>query len=152
MIWVLALILNLEELPIGSGAVPGSPLNPGLNLKYCTLRSPSSPMTPPPPAKISTNFAARLANLNSQERLQVIVLLHLGEVGEQRSSPSEVRQQAEGALEQVRGIVQHYNGQFLAEGPSALGTIPVEISVAGIYHLAECDAVRSILENQSLQF
>jgi hypothetical protein len=48
-------------------------------------------------------------------------------------------------------IIEDFNGHKLAEQADLLGSIPIEISVAGIKALTESDAVKSILEDQAIR-
>ncbi|MGF1494568.1 MAG: hypothetical protein ACFBSC_19400 [Microcoleaceae cyanobacterium] len=107
----------------------------------------------PDPSKISTVFANRLASLDPQQQIQVLVFLKIEQNSSGQSRSTEaVIQQAEASLSQIRGVISQYNGQLLAEQPSALATMPVQISVEGVYALAQKDAVKSIVENQALKF
>ncbi|MGL5083414.1 MAG: hypothetical protein ACRC8A_18190 [Microcoleaceae cyanobacterium] len=145
MIQILELIFKLQGTP----AIAPSPQVIALKVESC---SKGATMPQPNAAKISPPFVARLASLNPQARLQVIIFLKISENDGKRRLPQEVRQQAEISLNQIRGTLQQHQGELLADHPNVLGTIPVEISVNGIYALVQCEAVKSIVENQPLQF
>ncbi|MGC9526887.1 MAG: DNA primase [Limnospira sp.] len=110
--------------------------------------------------KISPEFAARLANLNSQDRIRVLVFLRVPKGDrdrEERLTPEErkaqieaVKAAAEVSLDRIRPILERHDGQILAESPSLLGTIPVEITVAGVYAICKSDAVGAIVEDQGI--
>ncbi|MFO7090601.1 DNA primase [Arthrospira platensis PCC 7345] len=110
--------------------------------------------------KISPEFAARLAGLKSQEKIRVLVFLQVPPSNHQRSprlSPEQrkaemvaTQKAAESSLNQIKPILNQYNGKLLAPSPSLLGTIPVEITVAGVYVLSQSNAVKSIIEDQDI--
>ncbi len=62
----------------------------------------------------------------------------------------ELQESAEQALKNIEGIIKHFQGKPLANQPNVLGAIPIEITVAGVNPLAKCDAVKAIMENQSI--
>jgi sorbitol-specific phosphotransferase system component IIA len=110
--------------------------------------------------KISPEFAARLAQLDSQQKVRVIVLLQV-EAAENstgmRLSRSErqiamqtIRESAEHSLEAIGSIIKYFDGQLLAEHPDLLGSIPVEITASGVSALATSDAVKAVIEDQSI--
>jgi len=110
--------------------------------------------------KISPEFAARLANLNSRDRIRVLVFLRVPKGDrdrEERLSPEErkarieaVKAAAEASLDRIRPILERHDSQILAESPSLLGTIPVETTVAGVYEICKSDAVEAIVEDQGI--
>ncbi|MEB3887186.1 DNA primase [Lyngbya sp. CCY1209] len=112
------------------------------------------------PLKISPEFAARLANLNSRDRIRVLVFLRVPKGDrdrQERLTPEErkdrieaVKAAAEASLDRIRPIVERHGGQILDENPSLLGTIPVEITVAGVYEICKSDAVEAIVEDQGI--
>jgi sorbitol-specific phosphotransferase system component IIA len=114
----------------------------------------------PNPSKISPEFATRLTDLEPQQKVRVIVLLQVQNAEnsiEKRQSRAErqaaikaVRESAEQALENIGGIIQRFDGQQLAEHPNLLGSIPVEITAAGVNALAESDAVKAVIEDQAI--
>lgn len=110
--------------------------------------------------KISPEFAARLASLNSKDRIRVLVFLRVRSGDrdrEKRLTPEErkaqieaVRAAAEESLDRIRPILERHGGKILDESPSLMGTIPVETTVAGVYAICESDAVEAIVEDQAI--
>ena len=103
-------------------------------------------------SKISPDFATRLARLKPQQRIRVIVFFRT-EVkpnSDRQQTTEAVQQAAEQKLNRIRIILEAHQGQLLAERPNVLGAIPLEITVAGVYALAESEVVRLIVENQGI--
>lgn len=111
--------------------------------------------------KISSEFAHRLSCLQPQQKVRVVVMLKFDNGVRnsvtRRQSPSErvakvegIRTGAKQALSYIRKIIQDFGGKQLAEDPGALGTIPVEISAAGVKALAQSDAVKAVMEDQQI--
>jgi hypothetical protein len=110
--------------------------------------------------KISPEFAKRLRRLDPNARVRAIVLLDARNNSEssgrhqsraeREASIGAVRDSAEKALGDVDKILKRAGGQRLADDPDALGTIPVESTVAGINALADSDWVKAIFEDQSI--
>lgn len=110
--------------------------------------------------KISPEFAARLTDLEPQQKVRVIVLLQVKEtenpIGKRQSLTERqavmqaVREAAEQALGTLDGIIKHFDGQPLVEHPDLLGSIPVEITAAGVNALATSDAVKAVIEDQAI--
>jgi hypothetical protein len=111
--------------------------------------------------KISPEFSARLKRLGPREKVHAIVLLHTGEAGEppaKRQSSAEraaaveaMRRSAGQALAELDDILHRFDGQRLADEPDALGSVPIEATVAGIEALASSDWVKAIIEDQPIQ-
>lgn len=111
--------------------------------------------------KISPEFAERLGRLTPQDKIRVIVLLRSPATKdaatkrpsqiERQSTTNSVRQASNEALNSIAKIIEDFNGHKLAEQADLLGSIPIEISVAGIKALTESDAVKSILEDQTIR-
>ena len=115
----------------------------------------------PPSGKISSAFSARLARLTPSERLRAVVLLRKPEPGgkssgvrrsreERQTAISIMRSSASAALGEIDEILKRFNGRRLSEQPSALGTLAVETTVAGISALTESDHVKAILDDQPI--
>ena len=112
------------------------------------------------PKKISTEFASRLASFDPQQKITVIVLLHTRDAAnnkakrqtrtERRTAIEAMKKSADLALRDIEPIIEKYGGQKLANNPNLLGSIPVEITVAGIKSLCESDSVKAIMENQKI--
>lgn len=110
--------------------------------------------------KISPEFATRLIHLEPQQKVRVIVLLQVQNAEnsiekrqlrtERQAAIKAVRESAEQALENIGAIIQRFDGQKLAEHPDLLGSIPVEITAAGVNALAESDAVKAVIEDQAI--
>lgn len=99
--------------------------------------------------KISSQFSARLSQMNSQEKIRVVVFLQTETEG-QRKSPQEIQKIAETQLDTVRPILAKYQGELLTESPNILGSIGIHITVAGVYALAESSSVKMIVEDQGI--
>ncbi|MEJ6481437.1 hypothetical protein N0Y54_08880 [Nostoc punctiforme UO1] len=115
----------------------------------------------PNPNKVSPEFASRLTNLEPQQKVRVIVLLHVQDAqssllnkrqsrSERQAAIKAVRESAKQALGNISGIIQNFEGRSLTEHPDLLGSIPVEITVAGVNALAESEAVKAVIEDQSI--
>lgn len=108
--------------------------------------------------KISSEFACRLKNLAPQQKVSVIVFLSVdaGRRNNSRLSRAERRVAMEGirhsgkqALDYIRKIIQDFGGKQLAD-PDVLGSVPIEITVAGVKALAASDAVKAVVEEQKI--
>jgi len=111
--------------------------------------------------KISPGFAARLKRLGPRDKVYAIVLLRSDDVAEpsgRRQSRAEreaaveaMRTSAGRALAELDDILEDFDGQRFADAPDALGSIPIETTVAGIETLASSDWVKAIIEDQPIQ-
>jgi hypothetical protein len=99
--------------------------------------------------KISSEFAARLSRMKSGEMIRVIVFLKTETQGTKKS-PQEIQQIVENRLDNLRPIVTKYQGEFLNPHPNIFGSIGVNITVAGVYALAESESVKMIVEDQAI--
>ena len=111
--------------------------------------------------KISNEFAARLDQLGPGETIRAIVLLEIkssekpGIRGRQSPNQREaavdrVRQAAENALKDIDDILNGIKGRRLDKHPTAVGSILVETTAAGVYALAESSKVKAIIEDQGV--
>ena len=110
--------------------------------------------------KISHEFAARLKCLAPGEKVRAILMLDTpdassaSEHGPGRRNRQEatelIHNSAMRALGDIDGILKRFDGQRLAESPTAPGTIPVEATAAGIAQLGACKHGRAILEDQPI--
>ncbi|WP_017315273.1 hypothetical protein [Mastigocladopsis repens] len=110
--------------------------------------------------KISSEFACRLSHLAPQQKISVIVFLKLENLdqsicsrqsrAERKAAMEGIRNSAKQALGYIHKIIQDFGGIQLAESPDALGSIPVEISAAGVEALAESDVVKAVVEEQEI--
>jgi sorbitol-specific phosphotransferase system component IIA len=111
--------------------------------------------------KISPGFAARLKRLGPRDKVYAIVLLHAGDAtapsgrrqsrAEREATVEAMRTSAGQALTEIDDILERFDGQRFADAPDALGSIPVETTVAGIETLASSDWVKAIIEDQPIQ-
>jgi hypothetical protein len=114
----------------------------------------------PKEEKISPEFVARLDHLGPREKVRAIVLFHTGAAGrssggrqsraEREAKVEALRQVAKEALQDVDDILTRYDGQRLARGPDALGSLPVETTAAGIKALTSSEWVKAVLEDQDI--
>lgn len=109
--------------------------------------------------KISSEFACRLNNLAPQQKVCIIVFLKVENLDkpmsrqsriERKAAMEGIRNSAKQALGYIHKIIQDFGGKQLADSPDALGSIPVEISAAGVEALAESDAVKAVVEEQEI--
>src|SRR5207253_8484433 len=99
--------------------------------------------------KISPAFSARQAWLKPNQKLHAVVMLRtlesLGRYGkrptpEQRQAAiDEIRSSAPQALRDIDSILSRFEGRRLSDKPTALGTIAIESTAAGIGALAASD-------------
>jgi phosphotransferase system HPr-like phosphotransfer protein len=111
-------------------------------------------------SKVSPEFAARLNRLQPQQKVHVIVLLDVQDAekfrhhrpanGERKAAMEAIRKSAQQALEHIGDIIRNFDGQKLAEVPDVLGSIPLEISAEGVNALAASDAVKAVIEDQTI--
>ncbi|MBD2235014.1 hypothetical protein [Phormidium tenue] len=111
-------------------------------------------------SKISPEFAARLTQLEPQEKVRAIVLLKVNEPEnntgkhpsrvERQANMKALQESAEQSLETIDGIIKLFDGHPLVEHPDLLGSIPIEITAAGINALAKSDAVKAVIEDQAI--
>ncbi len=111
--------------------------------------------------KISSGFAARLKRLGPRDKVYAIVLLRTGDAAapsgrrqsraEREAAVEAMRTSAGKALNELDDILKRFDGQRFADAPDALGSIPVETTVAGIETLASSDWVKAIVEDQPIQ-
>jgi hypothetical protein len=114
----------------------------------------------PRSSKISREFSARLARLEPRQMVRAIVMLRTENASTpmgKRRSPVErkaaierIRQTAKTALPAIDLILERFAGRRLADQVNALGSIPVEVTSAGIHALAASEHVKAILEDQSI--
>jgi pimeloyl-ACP methyl ester carboxylesterase len=110
--------------------------------------------------KVSREFAARLARLAPETRVQAIVLLNLpgSETSggrrpgrDERAALLAARAEAGAqAVAEIDRLLAAYPGMRLAEQPDLLGALPVTTTADGIAALAASDWVAAIVENQDI--
>lgn len=119
----------------------------------------------PDQSKISSEFLTRLRRLQPQQKVRVIVFLQdmflqdgcpNGPSPIRSSRPNRqaamqaMRQSTTQALGTIEEIISCFNGRKLADRPTVLGSIPVEITVDGIHALTHADAVKAVVEDQPI--
>jgi hypothetical protein len=113
----------------------------------------------PPGNKISSEFAARLNRLKPEQQVRVIVLLRSKDSDKSSQGRRQSGIQRRAAVEKIRGrakfiikdideILKHVGGHRLESQPSALGSILVETTAAGVNALAKSSRVKAIMEDQ----
>ncbi|MUG98332.1 hypothetical protein F7734_40920 [Scytonema sp. UIC 10036] len=112
--------------------------------------------------KISAEFTHRLRKLNPHQVVRVLVLLNLNNNKINQLSNSQkfsnkhisavknLRKLEKQALNDIHKIMQDNDGKLLAEHFNLLGSIPIEITVAGVYQLATLDVVKAVIEDQEI--
>ncbi len=110
--------------------------------------------------KISPEFEARLARLEPDQTVRVIVLVRppneragggLRQSPAQRQAAVAAQQQAaEAALQDIDATLERLGGRRLSESANALGSVPVETTVAGVKALAGSDRISAIFEDQKI--
>ena len=69
---------------------------------------------------------------------------------ERQAAIQSVRESASQSLANIAEIIQYFDGQVLVDCPDALGSIPVEITAAGIVALAKSEVVKAVMEDRSI--
>lgn len=110
--------------------------------------------------KLGPAFAAWLLGVRPSQRIRATVVLRAqepGEVSVRRQSRTErraaidtLRKGMEPALAEVDRILERHRGKRLTHEIDALGSVPVETTLAGITALAASEFVKAILEDQPL--
>ena len=106
--------------------------------------------------KLSSEFKRRLNSLKPGQKVRAIVLLHTQDIARTRQASRNnrrtmidaVRQSAETAFPEIDEVLRRFDGKRLSDNASALGSIPIETTAAGIKALATLDQVKTILEDQ----
>lgn len=109
---------------------------------------------------LSKEFESRLSRLAPDTVVQAVVVLNVGAVGgsvagrlgrgRRREVARSVRKAGAELLVQIDSILACHNGRRLCDSPTALGTVRVETTPAGIRALAQSDQVKSVLEDQRI--
>jgi hypothetical protein len=109
--------------------------------------------------KLSPEFSGRLHELRPEQKVRAIVMLVIPvAVGNGRRQAAVERKEAitavqgsmENSLVAIDEILKRFGGERLANRPNVLGALPVEINSAGVHALANCDAVKAVLEDQEV--
>ena len=110
--------------------------------------------------KISAEFARRLERLGPRDKVRAILLL--GNESEETSSLERrsaagraatievVRETAQRILPDIDPVLRRYHGRRLADTVDGLGSMPIEITPAGISALAALKHIKTILEDQPI--
>jgi hypothetical protein len=109
--------------------------------------------------KISSQFSARLTAAKPMQKVHAVLLLTPpdGEGPARRPTREErqaqvakIRDSATEALKQIDEILQQFGGRRISDQPTALGTVAIESTAAGISALAASPHVKAILEDQPI--
>lgn len=110
--------------------------------------------------KLNPEFAARLTQLAPHQKVQVVVLLQSKGAEnlngkrqsrlERQATIQSLRESAVQSLANINEIIQHFEGKLLTDYPDALGSIPIEITAAGIDALAKSNDVKAVMEDRSI--
>jgi hypothetical protein len=120
----------------------------------------STGRTPAQTDKLSPEFAGRLRQLRSGEKVRAMVLLESPRAAgsgrrqtaaERNAAMAAVRESGAENLLAVDAILRRFGGERLADRPNVLGAVPVEITAAGVHALAASEAVKAVLEDQAIR-
>ena len=111
--------------------------------------------------KISPEFAARLDSYPHTAKVRIIVLLQSASQQMTNNSRRQNRLERKAALRAMQDsvkeswqtidrLIQDFDGKKLAPKPDAFGSISIEITPDGVRALAKSDAVKAIIENQTI--
>lgn len=102
--------------------------------------------------KISTNFASRLARLEADQLVRVIVLpaAHT-DPNPRETGNAMTKQQVERAFGDIDRQLARTGGHRITQRTGALGFIVLETTPASIEALAELDWVGAIVEDQPIR-
>ena len=109
--------------------------------------------------KLSKEFAARLASLPPNEKLNAVVLLevkhekgalHRQTHGQRRAVIDALREIGGPIIVEMDHILEKCGGRRLDDKVTALGTVAVEATPGGIRVLADLKDVKTILEDQKI--
>ena len=109
--------------------------------------------------KISAGFSTRLREMSSRQKVRAIVVLRSDDSGKnqgRRQSPEErraaikrVRKSAERTLDYIDSVLDRHGGRRLEKGASAVGSVTIKATAAGIRALARSKRVKAIYEDQN---
>lgn len=109
-------------------------------------------------SKVSAEFSDRLDLLSPDRKLHAVVLLNTGASGEKTSRRQtrterrvkldQLREAARSVLEKVDAVLSECGGRRLDRDVTALGTVAVEATPAGIQALARLKSVKAVFEDQ----
>ena len=110
-------------------------------------------------AKISDEFAERLAALPGEQQVRAVILPapYMVRRGEGRSRGAErqaiireTRQRTEQTFDEIDQVLSKTGGRRLTEAGTALGFIVVETTADGIEAICDLDWVGTVLEDQPI--
>jgi len=109
--------------------------------------------------KISAGFSARLREMSPREKVLAIVVLQSDDSGknqgrrqspeERRAAVEQVRRSAERTLDYIDSVLDRHGGRRLDKGASAVGSVTIKATAAGIRALARSKRVKAIYEDQN---
>jgi hypothetical protein len=109
--------------------------------------------------KISAGFSSRLKEMSPREKVWAIVVLESDDSGKnqgKRQSPEErraaverVRKSTERKLDYIDSVLDRYGGRRLDKGTSAVGSVTIKTTAAGIRALSRSKRVKTIYEDQN---
>lgn len=113
------------------------------------------------PTGISDAFASRLARLKPHQVMRAIVMVNVAPAQkdptrrmssqERRDAIAAMREAVQPALVEIDELLDQFKGQRLDETISALGTVLVEATAAGIKALAQSPKIKAVMEDQSIR-
>lgn len=111
-------------------------------------------------AKISPGFAARLEQLEPEEKVRAIVMLETGNARgavkrrltkrTRQSALKNTRQSVAEVLPDIDRILKRHRGKRLKSEINTLGAVPVITTPAGINALMGSEHVKAIFEDQAI--
>lgn len=102
-------------------------------------------------SKISTNFASRLARLEADQLVRVIVLpVARTDPNPRETGNAMTKQQVEWAFDDIDKQLARTGGHRLTQRGNTLGFIVLEATPASIEAIAELDWVDVIIEDQPI--
>ena len=111
------------------------------------------------PSKLSEEFAARLDSTPAHEKLYAVVLLdprhertrsHRHSSRQRRATVGALRKACRHVLVDLDEILENCGGRRIDNEVSALGTVAVEATPAGIKKLARLKDVKTVLGDQNV--
>jgi hypothetical protein len=111
--------------------------------------------------KISSELSSRLRRLEPGQQMRVVLFLETpaltGQAARQtpqarKESVEAVKKATQQALSGVDRILANHGGKRLSRSPNALGSLTVETTASGISALARSKYVKSIVEDQPIQW
>jgi hypothetical protein len=111
--------------------------------------------------KLSPEFSSRLAHLKPSQKLHAVVVLRTPALAgrssgirpthqQRQATINDIRNSAAEALRAIDDVLRQFHGRRLSDQPTALGTISVESTAAGISALTDSEHVRAIMEDQPI--